>query len=82
MVWYNTYLIMTYYDLRWRRTGADMRKNRITVGLFTGALILAALWMGVQEWRQLRWEEPLFSLIVESAGKEEYIRCWESGEGD
>lgn len=82
MVWYNTYLIMTYYDLRWRRTGADMRKNRITVGLFTGALILAALWIGVQEWRQLRWEEPLFSLIVESAGEEERICCWQSGEGD
>ena len=59
-----------------------MRKNRIAICVFTGALILAALWMGVQERQQLRWEEPLFSLIVESAGKEEYIRCWESGEGD
>ena len=59
-----------------------MRKNRIAICVFTGALILAALWMGVQEWRQLRWEEPLFSLILESAGNEEYIRCWESGEGD
>ena len=59
-----------------------MRKNRIAICIFTGALILAALWMGVQEWRQLRWEEPLFSLILESAGNEEYIRCWESGEGD
>ena len=59
-----------------------MRKNRIAICVFTGALILAALWMGVQERRQLRWEEPLFSLILESAGNEEYIRCWESGEGD